>query len=117
MRRRPEYDMKLIGKNLRRLRKRKNLSVDEVREYLCLGSVQAVYKYENGKNLPPADTMFALMELYGASVYDITRRHEDWGYEFSFPFGSLERVSFEQARKRQLERLVGYRKLYMELAG
>ncbi len=41
---RPEYDKKLIGRNLRRCRQAKNLTVDQVREYLSLGSVQAVYK-------------------------------------------------------------------------
>ena len=70
---RPEYDLKLIGKNLKRLRLARHLTVEEVREYLCLGSVQAVYKYEAGQGLPQADTMFALMELYGAEVRDLTR--------------------------------------------
>ena len=77
MRYRPEYDMKVIGKNLKRLRESMNLSVDEVREYLCLGSVQAVYKYEKGKSYPQADTMFALMELYEADLHDITRNFEE----------------------------------------
>lgn len=63
--------MQLIGSNLKKLREAKNLSVDEVREYLCLGSVQAVYKYEKGKSYPQADTMFALMQLYDADLYDI----------------------------------------------
>ena len=70
---RREYDLETIGRNLRRLRKAKNLTVDEVREYLRLGSVQAVYKYERGLSYPQADTMFALMELYGAEVRDLTR--------------------------------------------
>ena len=74
---RPEYDMKVVGQNLRRLRVAKNLSVDDVREYLCLGSVQAIYKYEKGKSYPQADTMFALMELYGANLYDIIKDHEE----------------------------------------
>ena len=68
---RPEYDLKVIGRNLKRLRMVKGLSVEEVREYLRLGTPQAVYKYESGKGYPPADTMFALMELYGADMYDI----------------------------------------------
>lgn len=59
---RPEYDLKVIGRNLKRLRMVKGLSVEEVREYLRLGTPQAVYKYESGKGYPPADTMFALME-------------------------------------------------------
>lgn len=77
MKYRPEYDLKVIGENLRRLRIEKSLSVDEVREYLRLGSVQAVYKYEKGKSYPQADTMFALMELYEANLSDITCKHED----------------------------------------
>ena len=74
---RPEYNMKVVGQNLKRLRIAKNLSVNDVREYLCLGSVQAVYKYERGMSYPQADTMFALMELYNANLYDITRNHEE----------------------------------------
>ena len=74
---RPEYDMKVVGQNLKRLRVAKNLSVDDVREYLCLGSVQAIYKYEKGKSYPQTDTMFALMELYEANLYDIIKEHEE----------------------------------------
>ena len=74
---RPEYDMRVVGQNLKRLRVAKNLSVDDVREYLCLGSVQAIYKYEKGKSYPQADTMFALMELYEANLYDIIKDHEE----------------------------------------
>ena len=48
---RREYDMKQIGQNLRRLRISKKLSVEDVRKYLCLGSVQAIYKYEKRKML------------------------------------------------------------------
>ena len=68
---RPKYDVKMIGRNLKRLRKAKKLSVEEVRQYLQLGSVQAIYKYEAGKSYPPADAIFALMQLYEADLYDI----------------------------------------------
>lgn len=68
---RPKYDVKLIGRNLKRLRLAKKLTVEEVRRYLQLGSVQAVYKYEAGKSYPPADAIFALMQLYEADLYDI----------------------------------------------
>lgn len=74
---RPEYDLKVVGENLKRLRVEKNLSVDYVKNYLRLGSVQAVYKYEKGKSYPQADTMFAMMELYEANLYDIVRNHEE----------------------------------------
>ena len=76
MKYRPEYDLKVIGENLKRLRQAKSLSVDEVREYLRLGSVQAVYKYEEGKGYPQTDTMLALMELYDAELSDIICEHK-----------------------------------------
>ncbi len=47
------------------------LTVEEVRAYLQLGFVQAVYKYEAGRSYPPTDAMFALMQLYQADLYDI----------------------------------------------
>ncbi len=66
----------VIGENLRRLREEKHLSVKYVKEYLRLGSVQAIYKYESGKGYPQADTMFAMMQLYGANIDDIVSKHE-----------------------------------------
>ena len=68
---RKEYDLKVVGANLKRLREQKGYSVAEVRDYLQLGSVQAVYKYESGKNYPQADTLLALMELYDVTVDEI----------------------------------------------
>lgn len=82
MKQRREYDIRVIGENLRRLRLEKSLSVEEVREYLKLGSVQAVYKYERGEGLPQTDTMFALMELYDAKLEDIINKHISLKFSF-----------------------------------
>ena len=60
---RTEYNMKLVGRNLRILRERSGLSVKEVMHYLDLGSVQAIYKYENGISYPPLDKFLAMMNL------------------------------------------------------
>ncbi len=68
---RREYNPRVVGMNLKRLRVKKGLAVEDVRKYLKLESVQAIYKHESGKSYPQADTLLALMELYGASVYDI----------------------------------------------
>lgn len=62
--------MKSVGKNLRKLREAKGLSVRDVRQYLKLGSVQAIYKYENGVSYPPLDKFLAMMELYDAQWQD-----------------------------------------------
>lgn len=71
LRNRPEYDLKVIGRNLRRLRKEHHYTAEEIRDFLQLGSVQAVYKYERGLSYPQTDAMFALMELYDVGLKDI----------------------------------------------
>ena len=68
---RREYDKKLVGRKLKRLREKQSLSVEEVRQYLMLGSVQAIYKYEAGYNYPQADVLLALLELYEADYREL----------------------------------------------
>lgn len=94
MEHRTEYDLKAIGRNLKHLRESRHLTVEQVREYLCLGSVQAVYKYESGTGYPQADTLLALMELYGAGVDDIVRGHEE-----------EQGSSFNMRRNREINRI------------
>ena len=67
---RPEYDFKVIGRNLKALRLANHLSVEDVRDYMQLGTVQAVYKWERGDGLPQADSLIALMQLYGENRID-----------------------------------------------
>lgn len=64
MKKRPEYSLSATGENLRRLRKEKQLSVNAVKEYMGLESVQAVYGWELGYYYPTADNLLALAELY-----------------------------------------------------
>lgn len=68
---RPNYDLKLIGKNLKNLRKRKGLSVEDVCDYLGIESERTIYYYESGERVAPFDVMFALMELYEADLADV----------------------------------------------
>lgn len=107
MKYRPEYDKKLIGKNLRRCRQAKNLSVDEVREYLCIGSIQAIYKWEEGKSYPQTDTMFALMELYDIGLQDLLYKEDvDVVCEIDLDVGH----GFLKRRRKesQIRRLIQY---------
>lgn len=72
---RPEYDFKVIGDNLKKMHIEKHLTVEEVREYMQLGTVQSIYKWERGDGLPQADSLIALMQLYG--VENITSLVEE----------------------------------------
>lgn len=89
---RPEYDFQTIGRNLARLRKARNLSVEDVRAYMMLGSVQAVYKWERGDSLPQADTLLALMQLYNVNNIEILltkKESESSPFHFHLSFSSL----------------------------
>lgn len=108
MKYRPEYDKELIGKNLRRCRQAKNLSVEQVKEYLCLGSIQAIYKWEEGKSYPQTDTMFALMELYEIGLQELLYQEREevpmgaeMFYEVDVPFD-------ENAKKGRMKRFLQY---------
>lgn len=74
---RPEYDMVVVGRNLKRLREAHHYTVEQIKDYLMLGSVQAVYKYERGQSYPQADSLLALMELYNASIQEIVCEHKE----------------------------------------
>lgn len=105
MKYRPEYDPRVIGKKLKRLREAKNLSVNEVRKYLRL-SKQAVYNYESGKRYPQSDTMFALMELYEADLHETIDEHVE---EAEIMVTNI--ISLEERGKRQMNRLEKYARL------
>lgn len=79
---RPEYDFKVIGRNLKKLRMASNLTIEDVREYMQLGTPQAVYKWERGDGLPQADTFMALLQLY--KVSDINMILKEESAELSF---------------------------------
>ena len=106
MKYRPEYDKELIGKNLRRCRQEKGFSVEQVREYLRIGSIQAIYKWEEGKSYPQTDTMFALMELYEIGIQDLLyKEKEEMSADIYF-----EKYTFSVKREKEsrMKRLMQY---------
>ena len=67
----PVLDIKATGERIKQLRKQHGLRVEEVSAYMGFESVQAVYKWQNGKSLPTVDNLFALSRLFGVSIEDI----------------------------------------------
>lgn len=90
---RPDYDLKIIGNNLKALRKKKGLTAEEVSEYLGIGSERTIYYYESGERVAPFDVMFALMELYDANLADVIGVTKA---KVLYPFGKTEE---EQERR------------------
>lgn len=141
MKHRPEYDSRIIGDNLKRLRKLKGLSVNEVSEYLRI-SKQEVYNYENGNRYPQTDSMFALMELYEADLHDIideyveaaetlnteviemqaekakkVRGTVDWERTIYFADGELPIMSAKVTKKNDWERCVRMNTYFLHIYG
>ncbi|MBQ9990468.1 MAG: helix-turn-helix transcriptional regulator [Lachnospiraceae bacterium] len=80
--RRKEIDSQMFGSNLRFYRNLRGYTVEEVREYLCLGSAQSVYKWESGKNFPQADTLIALMELYEIDYRELLEEPQERNIDY-----------------------------------
>lgn len=65
---------KRIGTNLRILRMKRNLTQQEVAEFLVL-YYQTISSWENNKNCPRSDHLEKLANFYGVKVDEITERN------------------------------------------
>lgn len=71
MKKRPEYDLKKMGEQIRKLRRERGISVEQIREYMQFCSSQAIYKWEKGMCFPQADNLMALAKLFDVNPNDI----------------------------------------------
>lgn len=68
---RPYFDPVLSGRKMRSIRKSRNISVEQVRDYMGFESVQSIYKWERGECFPQADTLIALSLLYQVNPVEL----------------------------------------------
>ena len=68
---RPRFDIVASGERMKEIRKKRNISVKQVMEYMGFESTQAVYKWEAGKCYPQADNLVALAILYNVSPMEL----------------------------------------------
>ena len=67
----PSIDPQATGKRIMQLRKEHGLSVKDLQEYLGFEAPQAIYKWQNGANLPQVDHLLALSVLLDVPMEDI----------------------------------------------
>ena len=67
----PVIDMEATGANIHALRNTNNLTVESVRDYLGLESVQSIYKWQRGDSIPSVDNLVALGRLFHTPLDDI----------------------------------------------
>lgn len=67
----PVINMEQTGKQIAELRKKANLTVNDIKEALELTTVNAVYKWQRGQTLPTLDNLVALAALFDCTINDI----------------------------------------------
>lgn len=67
----PVIDMPETGRNIVRLRKAAGISVKDIQEIMGFANPQAIYKWQNGVNLPTVDNLLILASIFGVKVDDI----------------------------------------------
>ena len=56
----PVINLRETGTNLRRIMDKRGITAKDVQKYLNLASIQSVYNWWNGTNLPTVDNLYAL---------------------------------------------------------
>ena len=87
---RPQFDIVASGRRMRDIRKKRNLSVREVMDYMGFESTQAIYKWEAGKCYPQADNLVALAKLYNVSPMELLVEEDEMSSSFDFIGNSCE---------------------------
>ena len=68
---RPVIDLKGTGAQIKRLRQINDFSVHELQQIFGFEYPQAIYAWEQGKNIPTIDNLLVLSELFDVSISDI----------------------------------------------
>ena len=70
-------DLEATGKNIRRLRTEKGVTVRFMQHKLGFATVNAIYKWEKGMCLPTIDNLVILADdIFGCKIDDIIIRKE-----------------------------------------
>ncbi len=91
----PTINLRETGVNLRRIMDRRGITPKDIKEYLNLTSVQSVYNWCNGLNMPTIDNLYALSQLLQVPIDAIVCGNRK-------PIMSEPIVVLESARYRRL---------------
>lgn len=64
----PIINLKETGVNLRRIMDKRGVTPKDIKEFLNLGSIQTVYNWCNGLNMPTVDHLYALSQFLRVSL-------------------------------------------------
>ena len=67
----PTIDTEATGRRIASLRKQKGFTVSDLRDFLGLTDVRAIYKWQTGQCLPSIDNLYALSILLNTPIDEI----------------------------------------------
>ena len=67
----PTINLRETGINLQRIMDNRGITPKDIKEFLNLGSIQTVYNWCNGLNMPTVDNLYALSQLLRVSIDEI----------------------------------------------
>ena len=67
----PTINLRETGINLHRIMDKRGITPKYIKEFLNLGSIQTVYNWCNGLNMPTVDNLYALSQLLQVSMDEI----------------------------------------------
>lgn len=67
----PTINLRETGINLHRIMDKRGINPKDIKEFLNLGSVQTVYNWCNGLNMPTVDNLYALSQLLRVPIDEI----------------------------------------------
>lgn len=84
----PRIDVRRTGQRIKQIMKSCGLTTRDIQEYLDLISIQSIYHWFDGRNLPSLDNLYALSELFHVPVDEMlcgNRRIEFSLYQYPYP--------------------------------
>ena len=73
----PILDLQATGRQIKKLRLERHISITDICEYMGFENPQAVYKWQRGETLPSVDNLFALSRLFETSIENILCEREE----------------------------------------
>ena len=67
----PVINLRETGVNLHRIMDKRGITPKDIKEFLNLGSIQTVYNWCNGLNMPTVDNLYALSQLLRIPIDEI----------------------------------------------
>lgn len=67
----PVIDLKATGNQIKEIRKNKGFSVKDIQDVFAFEYPQAVYAWEQGKNVPSIDNLLVLSRLFEVSMEEM----------------------------------------------